>query len=287
MPTDASLRNVLITGTSTGIGQATALHLDRLGFRVFAGVRKAEDGDALRAQASAQLCPLLLDVTDARAIAQAKETVAAAVGQAGLAGLVNNAGVGFHSPVEFTPLDDLRALFEVNVFGMIAVTQAFLPLVRQARGRIVNISSSAQIVVAPFHGPYSASKLAVGGFSRALRMEVRPFGIQVSVVQPGSIDTPIWNKTEWTSRIQREEAPQLNSLYGKTFGRMLEYMADMGRHGIPPEEVARAVAHALTARHAKHYYRVGRDAQLFNLLTTFIPERFHDWIILRTMGIEG
>lgn len=285
MPTNP---NVLITGSSTGIGQATALHLDRLGFRVFAGVRKMEDGNALCAQASGRLTPLLLDVTDSQAIAHAKEVVAATVGPAGLAGLVNNAGVGFDSPVEFIPLDDLRALFEVNVFGVIAVTQAFLPLVRQARGRIVNISSSLQIVVAPFSGSYSASKFAVGGFSRALRMEVRPFGVKVSVVVPGIIDTPIWKKgKEWTAEVRRAQASRLDPLYGKAFGKMQQYSAGLGQKGIPPEEVARAIAHALTATHAKHYYLVGREARLFSLLTTFIPERFHDWIALRTIGIEG
>lgn len=281
-------RSVLITGSSTGIGKATALYLDRLGFRVFAGVRKTSDGDALCAHASELLTPLLMDVTDAGAIAQAKEVVSSAVGEGGLSGLVNNAGIAFQSPVEFIPLDDLRALFEVNVFGMLAVTQAFLPLVRQARGRIVNISSTAEIVVAPFHGPYCASKLAVGGFSRALRMELRPFGVQVSVVQPGTIDTPIWQKAgALTEQAQRKQASRLDPLYGKAFGKLRQYFASMARAGISPEEVARAVAHALTAKHARHYYLVGRDARLFSILQALVPERLHDPIILRSIGIEG
>ncbi len=285
MLTDAS---VLITGTSTGIGKATALHLDKLGVRVFACVRKASDGDALCAEASERLTPICMDVTDARAIAHAKELVSSYVGQAGLAGLVNNAGVGFSLPLEFVPLDALRDLFEVNVFGLVAVTQAFLPLVRQARGRIVNVSSLASIAVAPFHGPYSASKFAVNAFSRSLRMEMRPFGVQVSVVLPGTIDTPIWQKgAEWSDQAKRDQAALLEPLYGKAFGKFRQYFADMGRRGIPPEEVARAVTHALTAKRAKHYYLIGREAQLFSLLASIVPERFHDWAILRTIGIEG
>ncbi len=281
-------RTVLITGTSTGIGKATALYLDRLGFRVFAGVRKTSDGDALCAQASERLTPICMDVTDSAAIAHAKELVSSSVGEAGLAGLVNNAGIGFLSPLEFAPLDELRALFEVNVFGLLAVTQAFLPLVRQARGRIVNISSLAEILVVPFHGPYSASKLAVDGFSRALRMELRPFGVQVSVVLPGSIDTPIWHKgAESTEQAHRDHVGQLEKLYGKAFGAFRQYMMDMGRRGIPPEEVARAITHALTAKRSRHYYLVGSDTQLIGLFAKIVPERFHDWSVLRSMGIEG
>ncbi|MCK5428705.1 MAG: SDR family NAD(P)-dependent oxidoreductase, partial [Anaerolineales bacterium] len=152
---------VLITGTSTGIGKATALHLDQLGYQVLATVRKEHDAETLRSQCSKRLTPLLLDVTDEDSIAQAKGVVSQAVGDAGLLGLVNNAGVSFTSPLEFVPLDELRWLFEVNFFGLLAVTQKFLPLLRQAQGRIVNISSTASSVVAPFHGPYSASKLAL------------------------------------------------------------------------------------------------------------------------------
>ena len=142
-------RNILITGTSTGIGKATALHLDRLGFRVFAGVRKQSDADALCAEASDRLTPTFLDVTNPESILKAKQEINSSAGDAGLWGIVNNAGVGFLTPLEFVSLDSLRWLFEVNVFGLLAVTQAFLPLVRQARGRIVNVSSEAVLAIAP------------------------------------------------------------------------------------------------------------------------------------------
>ncbi len=280
--------NVLITGTSTGIGRATALHLDQLGFRVFACVRKVSDGDALRAKASEKLTPIMMDVTDAQAIADAKAQVCRSIGDAGLAGLVNNAGTGFTAPLEFAPLDSLRQVFEVNVFGLLAVTQAFLPLVRQARGRIVNISSSAAILVAPFHGPYSSSKYCVNALSDALRRELWPLGVQVSVVLPGSIDTPLWQKGEELSQQLYDDLPvQANEVYGRAYAKLRKYFDGMARSGIPPEEVARVVAHALTAKRARQYYVVGKDAQRVQRLTRLIPQRFHDRLLLRELGIEG
>ena len=180
MDTHQKLGHVVVTGSSSGIGRATALYLEQLGFRVIATVRSEQDGQALCSEASGGIIPLLMDVTDQASIERAKGQVSQAVGDSGLAGLVNNAGIGFVSPLEFAPLDELRRLFEVNVFGLLAVTQAFLPLLRQGRGRVVNISSTASIMVAPFHGPYSASKFAVNGLSDALRLELKPLDVQVS-----------------------------------------------------------------------------------------------------------
>ncbi len=278
--------NVMITGASTGIGKATALHLDRLGFRVFASVRKESDANALRAEASERLMPILMDVTDGASIHKAQQEVSASVGNAGLSGIVNNAGVGFFSPLEFTPQDTLRWLFDVNVFGLLVVTQAFLPLVRQARGRIVNVSSEAVLVVTPFHGPYSASKLAVDGFSDALRRELSPFGVQVSVIIPGRINTPIWEKAgEMSTNVARRQPPEANLLYGKPYARAVEFFAQMGRNGIPPQTVAVAIAHALTAKRAKQYYLVGSDARLFNILRTILPPTLADWMVRRFMGL--
>ncbi len=282
----ANDRYVLITGTSTGIGKATALYLDRMGMRVFACVRKQADADMLRSEASDRLVPIILDVTDSGTILDAKQEVCRLVGEAGLWGIVNNAGVGFHSPVEFTPLDSLRSLFEVNVFGLVAVTQAFLPLVRQARGRIVNISSEASIVVSPFHGPYSASKLAVNGFSTALRRELMPFGVQVSVIISGSMDTLIFKKTiEWAEQIESSQTSEMNVVYGKRFHKMLAFFQKLGQDGIDPQAVARAVTHALTAKRARHSYLVGRDAHLYYFLDSILPEAAKDWVTCRVMGL--
>jgi short-subunit dehydrogenase len=171
---------------------------------------------------------------------------------------------------------------------LLAVTQAFLPLLRQARGRLINVSSTATLIVIPFHGPYSASKLCVNGFSDALRLELKPFGIQVSALVVGSMDTPIWDKAAQRSeKIGRAQPPEADKLYGKQFGRFRDYMQDMGRNGASPQTVARVVAGALTARRARPYYLVGQDAQRIGFLKRIIPERFRDGIVLKTIGIEG
>ena len=186
--------NIVITGASTGIGRATVLHLDRLGYRVFAGVRREADADALRNESSDRLTPVFLDVTNIGSIEAAAKTVSAEVGERGLAGLVNNAGVSLGGPLEFVPLDELRRQLEVNTIGPIAVTQHFLPLVRQGRGRIVFVSSINGRISAPTHGPYSASKFALEALADALRMELTPSGIHVSVIEPGAIKASIWEK---------------------------------------------------------------------------------------------
>ncbi len=278
--------NVLITGTSTGIGKATALHLDRLGYRVFACVRKQSDADKLCAEGSDRLVPILVDVTDPSTILKAKQDISRSIGDAGLWGIVNNAGVGFLSPLEFVPLDSLRWLFEVNVFGLLAVTQAFLPLIRQARGRIINVSSGAVFAIAPFLGSYSASKLAVNGFSVALRRELRSMGIQVSVVIAGSINTPIWEKAAGVSdQVARQQPPEAEELYGKPYKKVHEFFLQTGRKGVAPQAVALAITKALTAKRAKYYYLVGLDAHFINLLNSFLPEPFQDWVSSRFLGV--
>jgi NAD(P)-dependent dehydrogenase (short-subunit alcohol dehydrogenase family) len=249
----AFLGNVLITGCSTGIGRATALHLDQLGFRVFASVRSDEDMAALCAESSERLTPILMDVTNPESICRAEVAIRRSVGDAGLSGLVNNAGMAFLSPLEFTPPDLLHWLFEVNVFGLLAVTQSFLHLVRQARGRIVNVSSEAAPTVAPFHGAYSASKLAVNGFSDALRRELKPKGVQFSVIVAGSIDTPIWEKGLGLSfQAARRRPPELNDVYGQSYRKVRRFLMRMAKRGIKPQSVADVITHALTAKRAKH-----------------------------------
>ena len=278
---------VLITGTSTGIGRATALHLDQLGYQVFATVRKEQDAESLRSSASERLTPLLLDVTDEVSIDQSQEVISQAVGDAGLVGLVNNAAVGFTSPLEFVPLDDLRWLFEVNFFGLLAVTQRFLPLLRQASGRIVNVSSSASIVVAPFHGPYSASKLALNGLSDALRLELRPHGVRVSVILYGSVKTPIWDTAgDLSDQVVQDYPSQAWDLYGANYRGLRDYFRRMGEAGIPAEEATHAIVHALTAKHPKTKYFVGRDARLFNINDKLLSGRLRDWVIMRSIGLS-
>lgn len=275
---------MLVTGASTGIGRACALHMDRLGWQVFAGIRSAEAMASLRAEGSDRLVPLMLDVTDAGSIRGAVERVSAAVGEAGLFGLVNNAGIPYGGPVEFLSLDAVRRLFEVNFFGVIAVTQAFLPLLRQARGRIVNMSSIGGMVSAPFVSPYSASKFALEALSDSLRMELRPWGMHVSVIQPGAIDTPIWDKAGDVVGDLIDSAPQAGlDLYGSALEGMRPRYA---RHGISTDATSRAVAHALAAPRPHTRYRIGFEGMVARLVR-LLPGRLRDWLILSQLPRWG
>jgi NAD(P)-dependent dehydrogenase (short-subunit alcohol dehydrogenase family) len=229
-----------------------------------------------------------MDVADAASIDRARDLIGREARQAGLAGLVNNAGIAFASPLEFAPLDELRQLFEVNVFGLLAVTQAFLPLLRQARGRVVNVSSAASIAVAPFHGPYSATKCSLNALSDALRLELLPFGIHVANIICGSIQTPIWEKAEqFTGQIAERFPAQAVDLYGPAFCQLVAFFRKMGREGVSPEAPARAIAHALTARRPKNTYLVGADARRYAVLQVLVHGRLRDRIVLRTIGLSA
>jgi NAD(P)-dependent dehydrogenase (short-subunit alcohol dehydrogenase family) len=281
MSVDGTSGSIVITGASTGIGRACALRLDRLGYRVYAGVRKAEDAACLQELASERLLPIMLDVTDPGSIAAARDEVAARIGQSGLDGLVNNAGIAVGGPLEFTPIAEMRRQLEVNVVGMLAVTQAFLPLLRQARGRIVNISSVAGYFATPFMGPYDASKHAVEGMSDALRLELQPWGMRVVLVEPGEIATPIWAKSLATAEdTLRTLPPQATQLYGTMIDYMFAYVKAI--QGIPADEVAKVVAKALTARAPHARYRVGRDAHVGRILSR-LPDGLRDRLILRRL----
>lgn len=279
---------VVITGASSGIGEACALHLDALGYRVFAGVRRPEDGEAVQARASARLTPVLLDVTDAVSIHQAAGLVREVVGAAGLAGLVNNAGIAIGGPLEVVPPVDLRKQFEVNVVGQMMVTQAFLPLIRLGRGRIVNIGSIAGLAATPFVGPYSASKFALEALTDALRLELRPWGIHVSIVEPGAVESRIWEKGRQRA-VQMEVAasPEAKAAYGEAVARVREAMAQAERRAIPARAAAEAVAHALRAARPKTRYLVGRDARLRAFLAHWLPDRLQDWLLATVLKLPG
>ena len=223
MATDGTgTRAVVITGASSGIGEACALRLDKAGWRVFAGVRKEADAERLKQEGSERLTPVFMDVIDEGSIMKAEETVRNAVGEVGLAGLVNNAGVGIHGPLEFLLLEDLRRQLEVNTIGQIAVTQAFLPLIRKGRGRIVNIGSIGGKMATPFLGPYSASKFAMEALTDSLRQELRPWDIHVAIVEPGSIATPIWDKGQAGADEMEQKLPEeAMKLYGTAVDAML------------------------------------------------------------------
>lgn len=279
-------RAVVITGASTGIGAACALHLDGLGFQVFAGVRKVLDGEALRKRASPRLTPLPLDVTDERSIRNAAALVERRVGEAGLFGLVNNAGVAVAGPLEAVPIPDLRRQLEINVIGQVAVTQAFLPLIRKARGRIVNMGSIAGRATMPLIGPYSASKFALEALTDALRLELKPWGIRVSIIEPGAVATPIWEKSQRDgAALKAAASPAIIELYRDAIAAVEQAVAEAARRAIPPDAVARAVEHALLAPRPKARYLVGTDAKIRALMAKLLPDRLADRLLTRIIRL--
>jgi NAD(P)-dependent dehydrogenase (short-subunit alcohol dehydrogenase family) len=277
----------LITGASTGIGRACALKLDSLGWRVFAGVRRPADAEDLRGAGSERLTPVTLDVTDPDSIATAVSEIAES-SPAGLAGLVNNAGIAVSGPLEFVPLKDLRKQLEVNVVGLVAVTQAALELVRRAGGRVVNVGSVGGRTALPFVGPYAASKYAVEALTDSLRRELRPWGIHVAVIEPGAIDTPIWEKGKADADRLGDQLPaQAFELYGAAMGRLRELADERAAAGLPPDAVAARVVHALTASRPRTRYLIGREAKLQVATLGLLPDRVGDRIVARLFRARG
>ncbi len=276
----SSTKAVLVTGSSTGIGRATALRLDAAGFVVFAGVRSASDGEALAAAASARLTPLLIDVTNPTQIADAARTISERVGDAGLAGLVNNAGIAAAAPLEFVPIDALRHQLEVNVIGQVAVTQSVLPLLRQARGRIVNVTSIGGLVAGPMLGPYHASKFALEAITHTLRTELGGWGIEVIAIEPGQIATPIWSTaSSLADEMTKDMPPEALELYGRGIAGARKVAAKAAVNGLAPDEVAKVIERALTARRPRTRYTVGTDARLGATIVARLPDRLRDRLL--------
>jgi NAD(P)-dependent dehydrogenase (short-subunit alcohol dehydrogenase family) len=284
----------LITGASTGIGRATALRLARSGWTVLAGVRDSAAGEALMAEAPAagRVVVLTLDVTDAGQIAQAARAVDEETGLPGspstgrLDALVNNAGIGVGGPLELIALDDLHRQFDVNVFGQVAVTQAMLPALRRAGGRIVLVSSIGGRVAMPFTAPYAASKHAIEAIGDTLRVELHSSKVQVAIIEMASVATPIWDKAH--ADAERVSIPsELEAEYGPVAAAMDKVLTDAARRGIPPEQVAGAIEQALTARRMKARYLVGRQARAMLLAKRLLPDHVFDRLALRAMGLGG
>jgi NAD(P)-dependent dehydrogenase (short-subunit alcohol dehydrogenase family) len=281
------VRSVLITGASTGIGRATALRLDSAGWKVFAGIRKQEDAEALRAAAGERLTPLTLDVTDSEQIAAAAAQVDTE-GEGGLDGLVNNAGVAIPGPLETLPLDDFRRQVEVNLTAQVAVTQTMLPAIRRAGGRIVFLSSIGGRVAFPLNGAYHAAKFGIEAVGDVFRQELRPWGIAVSIVEPGSIDTPIWERGERNAaEIESRAHSDQEALYGPAIESFRKVVRELAERGIPPEKVAKAIEHALSAGRPRSRYLVGLDAKLQARLKPLIPTPVFDRIVARQMSLQA
>jgi NAD(P)-dependent dehydrogenase (short-subunit alcohol dehydrogenase family) len=265
------LKTVLVTGASSGIGAACANRLARNGWRVLAGVRR-------EGHAPERTEEVLLDVTD-------EEQIHAAAGRVDeLHGLVNNAGIAVASPLEFLPVQNLRRQLEVNVIGQVAVTQALLPALRRGQGRIVFVGSIAGRSALPFLGAYAASKHALEAIADSLRIELSPWGIGVTIIEPGSIKTPIWTRSaDRADELLESLDERVDELYGKSIARFRRIALKRGRAGAPPERVAEVVERALTAGRPPTRRLVGRDAHIrasFELL----PDRVRDGIYSRVLA---
>ena len=271
---------VVITGASTGIGHASALHLASLGFQVFAGVRRDEDADRLRAAGNGSIEPVRIDVTDQGSIDAAAEQVREATGGR-VAGLVNNAGIAVPGPLEHLPMDEFRRQIEVNLTGQVAVTQAFLPMLRPSRGRIVNIGSIGGRVALPLLGPYAASKHAMEGLTDSLRRELRPAGIEVSIIRPGPIATEIWERGNNKADELLERMPEAAEHYGPAIAAARAGAQERQKEAIPPKEVAEVVAHALTSDKPHTRYLVGPRTRVMALMATVLPDRWLDRLMSR------
>ncbi len=281
-------RAVVVTGASTGIGRACALLLAREGFLVFASVRKPADGEALEKEAGERLIPIQLDVADRESVASAARTTAASLEARGaiLHGLVNNAGIGLSGPIEFQALEDVRHVLEVNVLGQITATQAFLPLLRKHRGRIVNICSIGDRIAIPFGGVLNGSKAAFAMITESLRLELRPWGMHVVIIEPASISTPAVDKMLGDpDGSLRRMSPDAERLYGNFFRGFTERAGAQERNGSPPEVVAATVLRALRDDSPRRRYLVGKHSRVLSLLPRIFPDALLDKLRMKMFGL--
>lgn len=266
--------SVFITGASSGIGYDASLRMARRGWTTFGGVRNDADADRLIEESNGTITPITCDVTDSAQIDAARSTILSATGGS-LTGLVNNAGIAVAGPIELVSASELRAQFDVNVFGHAAVTQAFIPALRAEGGRIVNISSVGGLFSPPLLGPYSMAKFALEAMSDSLRRELKPSGIKVSVIEPARIQTRIWEKSLADSGARLAAMDEGGR---KSYGKMTDGLLRNARspEGDPVELVSDAIEHALTARRPKIRYPVGNEAKVLSVVTRLVPHRILD-----------
>jgi len=285
----SSERAILVTGASTGIGRAAVLGLLEEGFRVFAGVRDEAAAARLREQAPAdaraRLETLILDVTNPGHVHAAAHRLDVELGATGLWGLFNNAGISVNGPIEYLGLDGVRRQLEVNVIGQVAVTQAMIPLLRRARGRIVTTGSVAGFIALPGLAPYAMSKHAMEAFSDSLRRELKPWGIHVSLLEPGAIATDIWQKGQRDAdEAERDWSPQAVEHYGPLIAALRKAAAMSERRASPTDVVTRAVVHAFTASKPRTRYRMGRDSGVQKVIS-MLPDHWADAVLMKALGL--
>lgn len=276
---------VLISGASSGIGRATALRLAGSGWTVLAGVRDLAVGEALAVEAgSERIVPLALDITDPAQVTAAAEFIQERTGTAGLDALVNNAGAALGGPLKMLPMQELRDQFEVNFFGHIAVTQALIPALRRAGGRLLLVSSIGGLITTPYMAPYCASKYALEAVGDSLRVELGRSHIQVALIEPGSIATPIWDKgNELIDGVA--VPPELKQYYGHIPAAMAKTLQSTAKRGIPPERVAQTIEGALGAKRMRARYLVGIDAHGMAWLKRLLPDHVLDRVLRRAIGV--
>ena len=280
-------RSVVVTGASTGIGYAVAQLLAREGFHVFAGVRRMDDADRLVEEIGDEVTPLVFDVTDPQGVADAARDVGERLGNTTLAGLVNNAGIATAGPLLHQPIEEFRRQLEINVVAQVAVVQAFAPLLGADRtrtgdpGRIINMSSVAGRIAAPFLGAYAASKHALEAVSDSLRRELMLYGVDVIVIEPGSVATPIWDKAE-----SADYTPYFRTDYKDSVSRLRAHALKEGRAGFPPERVAASVLRALVAPKPPTRIPVVPGRLKNWLLPRLLPDRALDALIAKGLGLR-
>jgi NAD(P)-dependent dehydrogenase (short-subunit alcohol dehydrogenase family) len=278
---------VVVTGASTGIGRASVQVLTQKGFHVFGSVRKPADADSLIAEFGDKVTPLMFDATDVAAVKEAADKVKSIVGDITLSGLVNNAGVAVTGPLMHIPIDEFRYQMEVNTIGPMIVTQAFLPLLGAVNppvenpGRIINITSVAGVRAAPFFGPYSASKHALEAISGSLRQELMLYGVDVIIIGPGAVVTPIWNKAE-----QVDSSQYNNTDYKQSYKTMNDFMGALGPQGIPVENVGKLVHHTITTAKPKVRYAIVPNRLTDWIIPQILPKRLLDKIIAAKIGLK-
>lgn len=281
------LRRAVVTGASSGIGRACALRLDADGWVVYAGVLTTAEADELRAVATVRLRPITLDVTDGASIQSAADLVSAEAGDDGLDALVNNAGIAVSAPLELVPIVELRRQLEVNLIGPVAVTQAFLPLLRSAGGRIVNVGSAYGSVAIPFLGAYTSAKAALERITDTLRMELAPWKLRVSLIAPSRVDTPIWRTAGAAAvRLARDIPAEGRKLYDWPAVLLALDAAPSRQHEIPVGAVVTAVVHALTSPRPRRSYPISPSGRILRAVPHLPLGSIRDWVALRAIGFR-
>jgi NAD(P)-dependent dehydrogenase (short-subunit alcohol dehydrogenase family) len=281
------MKYVVVTGASSGIGRGIVKVLIQKGFHVFGSVRKQADADSLIEEFGDKVTPLIFEATDIVAVKEAAVQVKSIVGDSTLSGLVNNAGVAVTGPMMHVPIDEFRYQMEVNTIGPIIAIQAFLPLLGAVNppvenpGRIINITSMAGVRAAPFFGPYSASKHALEAISGSLRQELMLYGVDVIIIGPGAVATPIWNKAEQVDISQYD-----NTDYKQSYKKMNDFMSVMGPQGIPVEKVGELVHHTITTSKPKVRYAIAPNMLTDWIIPQNLPKRVLDNIIAGKIGLK-